>query len=82
MRRVCGYGSGFSFAVAAGPAVAQWAEGPSYVLRVHVTDRERQIPVLAGMSLDLAGIDVKADTADFAGGEDTYWKLVDCGLRS
>jgi hypothetical protein len=67
--------------VAAGPAVAQWAEGPSYVLRVHVTDRERQIPVLAGMSLDLAGIDVKADTADFAGDEDTT-EARGRGLRS
>src|SRR4029453_8343999 len=61
-------------------AVAQWAEEPAYVLRVHVTDRDRQIPLLAGMDLDLAGIDVKASTADFVGSEATYQRLKDAGF--
>ena len=61
-------------------ARAQWAESPTYVLRVHVTDRASQIPLLAGMDLDLAGVDVKADTADFVGDEKTYRRLQEAGF--
>jgi len=63
------------------PARAQWVEDPAYVLRVHVTDRDRQIPVLAGMDLDLAGLDVKASTADFVGSEKTFQRLRDAGFE-
>jgi hypothetical protein len=50
------------------------------ILRVHVMDRDKEIPKLATMDLDLAGVDVKANTADFAGDRTTYAALAAAGF--
>lgn len=61
--------------------LAQYAKpGTHYVLRVQVTDKAAQIPLLAGMDLDLAGIDVKAETVDFVGDADTLRRLEEAGF--
>jgi hypothetical protein len=72
-----------ALAAAAGGGVFAQSADPDehYILRVKVEDPARQIPVLAGMQLDLAGIDVKASTADFVGDWKTFQDLRDAGFH-
>ena len=50
------------------------------ILRVHIADRAADIPRLAAMQLDLAGIDVKRDTVDFVGDRETQQALQERGF--
>ena len=65
----------------AAPAAAQQpAAADTFVFRVHVTDRPNQIPILAGMRLDLAGVNTKNGAADFAGPWSVFESLKAAGF--
>src|SRR5437867_8420526 len=69
------------FLCAASAVLGQYAgpDKPS-IVRVRVTDRETQIPALAAMDLDLAGIDAKAGTVDFVVDAEAIQKLRSAGF--
>lgn len=69
------------FAVASGLVLAgSDSADPPLILRVHVADRDADLPRLAAMDLDVAGVDVKKSTADFVGDRATYDALVAAGF--
>lgn len=62
-------------------------EGPSLydpplLLRVHIVDRDKQIPILAGFQYDVAGINTKESTVDIVGNYDIYLSLVASGFET
>jgi carboxypeptidase T len=59
---------------------ARAASEDRYILRVLVKDKDHEIPKLADLHLDLAGIDTKAGTADFVGDSITYVRLREAGF--
>lgn len=70
----------FGAAISPSPLAQSADPNLHYIIRVQVTDKESEIPRLAAMDLDLAGVDVKAETADFVGDEDTLRRLQNAGF--
>lgn len=64
----------------AGAALAGSEPDEHFILRVHVVDKDKEILRLAEMQLDVAGVDVKANTADFVGDQETYRFLQEAGF--
>ncbi|MEW5806038.1 MAG: M14 family zinc carboxypeptidase, partial [Acidobacteriota bacterium] len=55
---------------------------PPLLLRVTILDKEREIPLLAGYQLDVAGINVKENTVDIIGDYPTYLNLIAGGFTT
>lgn len=62
-------------------------EDPSHydaplLLRVHIEDREKQLPILASFHLAVAGLSTKESTVDVMGDYDTYLMLTATGFET
>ncbi len=55
---------------------------PPLLLRIHIEDREKQIPLLASFHYDVAGINSKESTVDIVGNYDIYLNLTATGFET
>ncbi len=55
---------------------------PPLLIRVHIEDREKQLPVLASFHLAVAGHNTKESTVDIIGNYDTYLMLAASGFET
>ena len=81
MRRIASLCLAATLLCMAGAAQAQYADAEDhYVFRVQITDKTRELPLLAGMHLDVAGNDWKQGTLDFYGAWNDFHRLKDAGF--